>query len=291
LTIRKEQFGEPKRQFYVRRFACGGLGEDGTIKAQPPFVVSLRSRLRRGSDIIIPSGNTHMNTYQTAVLYPAAQRTDLVGAGVFEPSLDKISNNGEAIGGIRRPALPRLRMSSSLRLKLEVLFFTAAIGLASLLFWKPDLIALGNWGYLGGFLINTLSAATIFMPAPGIAAIVAMSDGLNPMLLGLVTGIGGAIGSLTAYWAGQRSRSMIEGRAIHQVIEKVMRRFGGLVLFLFSFLAFLPADLASVMAGSTRYPAKRYLMYVGAGNIAKMMLVLYLFERYQDVVMAWIGSF
>ncbi len=55
-------------------------------------------------------------------------------------------------------------------------------------------LALGHWGYLGAFLIGLISSATIILPAPGIALLIAMGTALDPLLLGVVAAAGSASG-------------------------------------------------------------------------------------------------
>lgn len=175
--------------------------------------------------------------------------------------------------------------------KIELLILvTIVIVVASLLF-VPGEVNLGNWGYSGAFVINALSTATLLLPAPGIALILSMANELNPLGLGVASGLGGAIGSLTAYWAGAQGRQALEGKRFYKFMLSYMERFGGAALFLFSALAILPGDIASVVAGATKYPLKRYMLYVGAGNVVKMVLILYIMTKYFGWASDWLGRF
>ena len=185
--------------------------------------------------------------------------------------------------------LPDLLRGS--RRKIELLLFGLLIAVVTLLFVNPGLVDLGNWGYLSAFLINGVSTATILLPAPGFAAVIAMSNDLNPFILGVVTGVGATLGSLTAYWAGVQGRRIVRGRRIHGMIAGLMDRFGGAFLVSFTLIAFMPADFASIIAGVTRYSMPRYLVYVGLGNVVKMVVILYLVQRYFPVFDGWLSNF
>ena len=175
--------------------------------------------------------------------------------------------------------------------KLELLIVATVVIIVASLLFVPGTLDLGNWGYPGAFVINALSTATLILPAPGIALIISMANDLNPIGLGVASGLGGAIGSLTAYWAGAQGRQVIEGKRFYGFMLSYMERFGGAVLFLFSALAILPGDIASVVAGATRYPLKRYMLYVGAGNVVKMVLILYVMTKYFGWAADWLGRF
>ncbi len=175
--------------------------------------------------------------------------------------------------------------------KLELLILATVLIIVASMLFVPGTVDLGNWGYPGAFVINALSTATLLLPAPGIALIVSMANELNPIGLGVASGLGGAIGSLTAYWAGAQARQALEGKRFYGFMLSYMERFGGAALFLFSALAILPGDIASVIAGATRYPLKRYMLYVGAGNVVKMVLILYVMTRYFGWAADWLGRF
>lgn len=175
--------------------------------------------------------------------------------------------------------------------KLELLILVTVVIIVASMLFVPGTVDLGNWGYPGAFVINALSTATLLLPAPGIALIVSMANDLNPIGLGVASGLGGAIGSLTAYWAGAQGRQVLEGKRFYGFMLSYMERFGGAALFLFSAVAILPGDIASVVAGATRYPLKRYMLYVGAGNVVKMVLILYIMTKYFGWAADWLGRF
>ena len=57
-------------------------------------------------------------------------------------------------------------------------------------------------GLLGIFLINFLSSATIFLPAPGIATVVAGGAIYSPIAVGLVAALGATLGDMISYMLG-----------------------------------------------------------------------------------------
>jgi len=56
--------------------------------------------------------------------------------------------------------------------------------------------------YLGLFLISLLAGAPIPIFTPGILITFALGSILNPILVGIVAGIGNAVGNIFAYWTG-----------------------------------------------------------------------------------------
>jgi len=155
---------------------------------------------------------------------------------------------------------------------LQIIF---AIVIAALVFYfSSEMERFKDYGYLGAFVISALSSATIFIPAPGWAAVIAMGRYLDPYLLGLVAGIGSSIGELTGYVAGEGARDVIndrvkESKDIHQLITK----YGPFAIF---FLAFIPNplfDAAGLVAGALKIPWWQFLIATALGRILRFILL------------------
>lgn len=148
------------------------------------------------------------------------------------------------------------------------------VGLAAFAYMVlPTLSATGPLGYALGFLINGVTSASIFVPVPGMAALVVMSGELNPWILAGFAGVGGAIGELFGYWLGSQGRGTLgRNRAFAQVQARV-QRYGGPVVFLFAAVPVLPMDAAAMAAGATRYPVTRFIAFMTAGKVLLLVTV------------------
>jgi membrane protein YqaA with SNARE-associated domain len=156
----------------------------------------------------------------------------------------------------------------------------------------PRLVTLGPWGYVAGFIINLLSSAAIVVPGPGFAAIMIMAAKLNPFILGIAVGIGGTVGELTGYWLGAQSREPLQGNRLYGFLLIAMAKMGGTILVLFGLLPFLPVDAAGVLAGASRYPISKFLIYVGIGKVLMSVTILYLAARayeWAEPYLMWLG--
>ena len=163
--------------------------------------------------------------------------------------------------------------------------FLAAISAIMLKEW---ILQLGSWGYLGAFLINGISNATIFFPAPGAVIIMIMAQDYNPFILGLVAGLGGSVGSTTSYLLGRLGASGLQKGRIYGIARWSMERFGGVILFVFSLVPFLPMDGAGLLAGATRYPLLRFYFYVGIASIIKMVVIIYIASTSLSEFQQWL---
>lgn len=172
------------------------------------------------------------------------------------------------------------------KVQITVGFCLAMIALTYLL--RERISDLGDWGYLGAFVINGISNATIILPAPGGAVIAIMAQDFNPVLIGIASGLGGTIGGSTAYFAGLATSSNVRRSKWFRRLEQMMRRFGGLIIFVFALIPFLPGDLASIVAGTVRYPFRKYLVYNSLGSMIKMTVIAYvgadLLTRLENII-------
>jgi len=156
-----------------------------------------------------------------------------------------------------------------------ILQIIAALGIAAaVLYFSNDIAALGSYGYLGAFLIALLSSATILFPAPGWAVVIAMSSTLDPVVLGVVVGVGSAIGELTGYLAGDGVRDIMNSRIKEsKKMEEFVRKHDVAAIFALAFLPNPLFDVAGVIAGSLKIPWWRFLLSCAAGRTLRYVLL------------------
>ena len=89
-----------------------------------------------------------------------------------------------------------------------------------------------SFGYLGVFLSSLIGTATIILPVPSFFIIVFSGTVLNPLAVGIIGGIGAAIGEMTSYFAGYGGRALINKKGkkhskTFSKIEKMFNKYGG----------------------------------------------------------------
>ena len=165
---------------------------------------------------------------------------------------------------------PRSRAARYLPL-LAMAVFSVLVAVALLL--AQDLLeGLGDWGYAGAFVAMLVNNATIILPAAGQLIVAGLSASLNPVLLGVVGGIGGTIGELTGYALGVTGRRIVSAENLDRRLRRVPRRLFGPALFVFAVTP-LPFDVAGIAAGTLRYPIWPFLLWVGAGKILNTIAI------------------
>jgi len=137
---------------------------------------------------------------------------------------------------------------------------------------------LGHWGYVGAFLISLVASATIILPAPGIAVVIAMSTSFDPLLLAVVAGVGSAIGELSGYLAGASGRAFVPERRRLQFeqLHRLTGRYGAVALTLLAALPLPIFDFAGIVAGMLRMSIGTFLVAVAIGKTAKYAVLILL---------------
>ncbi len=171
-------------------------------------------------------------------------------------------------------ATARTWASPRRRVSLPVLIaacFPLLLG-SALFYFREPLTDLGNWGYPGIFLVQLVDSSVMFIPTPGQVYAFTMGVALNPFLLGVMGGVGAALGELTSYFVGAKTRHILRRGSLHKKWFSLSRRFGGVALFAFAVIPG-PFEVANIWAGTVRYPIWRFLLYVGAGKIVKVTCI------------------
>lgn len=132
--------------------------------------------------------------------------------------------------------------------------YTAAAS-TSFYYWIMD--GASAFGYLGAFAVSFLGNATILVPFPYVVIpfVLGADMGHNPWLVGLVSGIGAAMGEMTGYFAGYYGgRLLKEEDKINAFSEYVQRR-PSMTPFMIWVLAVMPIpdDILIVPLGVARY--------------------------------------
>jgi membrane protein DedA with SNARE-associated domain len=155
----------------------------------------------------------------------------------------------------------------------------------------------GKLGYAGVFLSNFGGTATLFIPVPGLTAaaqalIVSSARSLSPFWVGVIGGLGMAIGEITAYVAGMaaaliaREEEIKPPSRLQPIVDKVTRwinwlmaHYGMPTLFTLSVVPNPLFEVAGWTAGATRYPFWKFMGAVTPGKVTRGLLLAYVGEK------------
>ena len=162
--------------------------------------------------------------------------------------------------------------------------YTVLIGVALLLtafalaffYFSTDISNLKSYGYVGLFLINVIGAASILLPSPAAASVFGGGALLQNFLgvpafvwVGMIAGLGEAVGEFSGYAAGYGGRLMVENRTEYKRIHRWMDAHGTITMFLMSTVPNPLFDVAGLAAGAVQMPMKRFFLAVLAGKVIK----------------------
>jgi len=154
------------------------------------------------------------------------------------------------------------------------LLITAALCIFVALYWE-DFTNFAKYGYVGVLVISFLAGITLFVPVPSVLVVFTLGAVLNPVLIGLIAGLGEAMGSMMVYVTG-----LTGARPMHALDSNVMKKFqiwmktrGAISVFAMSAIfnpLFYPF---TALAGMMHFGWWRFFLHCLAGKAVKNTLV------------------
>ncbi len=161
--------------------------------------------------------------------------------------------------------------------KAAIQLISAILVTLLILYFSSEIEHYSSLGYLGAFLISLLTSATLIIPAPGWIAVLELGKILDPVTLGIVSGIGASLGELTGYFAGSGIVDLMKKRQGPR-FEKYKNMVRTNSFFTILILAFIPNplfDFAGIAAGAVKMPLWKFLLACAIGKIGKFFLIAY----------------
>ncbi|MBI3116682.1 MAG: VTT domain-containing protein [Thaumarchaeota archaeon] len=125
-------------------------------------------------------------------------------------------------------------------------------------------------GYKGALISGFLSSSTFTMPIfPSFIVVPLLSTQLNPLLVGLLAGVGAGFGQFIAYFIGLGGRRVLS-ESRRRTMEKwrsKMDRWGIILIFVLAATPFTPDDLLWFPLGMMKYPRLKALAASVSGKV------------------------
>jgi membrane protein DedA with SNARE-associated domain len=147
-----------------------------------------------------------------------------------------------------------------------------------------------RFGYPAIFLISALTNATLILPLPGLAVTTLAGGMFNPWIVGVVAGLGQAVGELSGYLAGYGGQTMAERLPRYAQIARWMRRYGPAVIFVLALVPNPLFDVAGIVAGSTRMPLLLFFIPCATGKILKNWIAAWAGFYGIELLQRWFGG-
>jgi len=168
--------------------------------------------------------------------------------------------------------VPKPPASSTLRIVqiLTIVLIVAAFG--ATVYFREHIQQIERLGYAAVFLVGLVANATIILPLPGLAVTSAMGAVCNPWIVGIVGGVGQALGELTGYMAGYSGQTWVDENPTYRRLTRWMQRHGVWPIFVLASIPNPLFDIAGLAAGALRFPWWKFLLSCLAGEIVKNTL-------------------
>ena len=141
---------------------------------------------------------------------------------------------------------------------------------------------LASTAYLVVFGITLLCNAAVLVPVvyPHLTIMILAAGYWDPFIIALVASVAGALGEITAYYAGYLGKRIVrlENAPGYGRLVGWMERYGLWGIFFISLQPILPVDIAGLLAGASKIPLWKFLLPCWAGKLGKYLLVCYLGE-------------
>ncbi len=136
-------------------------------------------------------------------------------------------------------------------------------------------------GYIGVFFLSLIGSIVPFLPLPYLFLVVVLSAKLDPLLLGLLAGLGGSLGKMSSYALGRFGYRLLgeTRKKKMSALRRLINRFGAVGIFVFA-LTPLPDDVLYIPIGITGYSFRRFMIASMAGKVILAIGVAYLGRAY-----------
>ncbi|MEM5811436.1 MAG: VTT domain-containing protein [Candidatus Aenigmatarchaeota archaeon] len=148
---------------------------------------------------------------------------------------------------------------------------------------------INSLGYVGIFLSSLVFSLSLFLPIPLYIPMIAIAiaKDFNPIATILLASIGSSIGEITSYLIGLGAYTKLEKFKSIKKFRKLFDKYGSVIIIILSFLPF--ADIAGILAGSSKYEFKKFFIFTFVGKLLKMYLIFYSLYFGIDILLSkWI---
>ena len=192
-------------------------------------------------------------------------------AGANEVSVLESSESPATMSVAASPTVNHDRTIRWIWIGATLLFVAMVLAAGAAVMSGVDVASLTHYGYPGISLIMFFSSATVLLPAPGFASVLAAGTLVNPWIVGPFAGVGSAVGELTGYLVGMGSREALEKRrgSWWMRAEGWMGQHGFLTVLCFASLPNPFFDAIGVLAGSLGFPVRKMFLACVIGNTVK----------------------
>jgi len=127
-----------------------------------------------------------------------------------------------------------------------------------------------NLGYVGALIAGLLGSSSLFISFfPSYIVIALLGATLNPLIVGLLGGVGAGVGQFLHYYIGLGGRYLMPERWKGRLDawRKKLDKYGVFLIFAFAATPLTPDDVIWIPLGAMRYPKWKALMAAVSGKV------------------------
>lgn len=143
-------------------------------------------------------------------------------------------------------------------------------------FFKLDVSHFKNLGLLGIFLLNLISSAALFFPAPVFLSVSVGGYYFNPIFVALAASLGSSLGEGVGYLFGDSGGELFDfkkRKILYFLMHTLFEKYGTLIIFLFSLIPNPFIDGIGIFAGASEYPLKKFIIVVFLGRLVRNLIL------------------
>lgn len=161
-----------------------------------------------------------------------------------------------------------------------------------------------NWGYLSALVFGFIAGSSLPVPLPYLVVTFSLGGLLNPLLVGLASGIGAGIGGTLVYLFGSSGSHLLngifnsnlseeessKGQRLYDCLARWTHARGALAVFLMSAVLnpiFVPM---AITAGALHFGFRRFLFWCVLGNVVKSTAIAYCGYFGLAFILRWTGG-
>ncbi|MEM4311236.1 MAG: VTT domain-containing protein [Nitrososphaerales archaeon] len=137
-------------------------------------------------------------------------------------------------------------------------------------------------GYLGAFLSGFLGSSSLFISVfPSFIVVPFLATQLNPLLIGILAGLGAGLGQFLHYYVGLGGRKFLGSFSFKrldkylELMKNKLQRYTTLIVFLFAVTPLTPDDIIWIPLGLMRHPKLKPLLAAMAGKVILNLIYAY----------------
>jgi hypothetical protein len=161
-----------------------------------------------------------------------------------------------------------------------------------------------DWGYLSAFIFGFIAGSSLPVPLPYLVVTFSLGGLLNPLLVGLASGLGAGIGGTLVYLFGSSGSHLLngifnphpgeeessKGRILYQHLSCWTHYRGRLVVFLMSAILNPVFAPMAITVGALHFGSRRFLFWCVLGNVIKSTAIAYCGYYGLAFILRWTGG-